>query len=125
MSKISLDGILNDETWSRIPPETDFTQRDPTEGQKATERTELRVAYDDAAIYFGIRLYDSEPKKIVRQLSRRDNYSDADYFTSDPIDRLTRDLRNEFGRSSARRHYLNDVFTDFPGKAMKVRCPHR
>jgi hypothetical protein len=78
--KIALDGLLNDETWLNAPRESDFTQRDPDEGKEASERTEMRVAYDSQAIYVGITLFDSEPHKIVRQLSRRDNVFDCDMF---------------------------------------------
>src|SRR5947207_8720882 len=76
--KITIDGILNDAAWTKVPVESDFTQRDPIEGVPPSERTEIRIAYDDAAIYIGVRLFDKEPEKIVRQLSRSDNYSDAD-----------------------------------------------
>jgi len=69
--KITLDGVLDEETWTRAVPATDFIQRDPDEGKKATERTDLRVAFDGSAIYFGVRLFDGDPNKIVSRLSRR------------------------------------------------------
>src|SRR2546426_763345 len=79
--RITVDGILNDSVWTKAPVERGFIQRDPIEGQEPSERTEIRIVYDDVSIYFGVRLLDREPEKIVRQLSRRDNYSDADCFT--------------------------------------------
>src|SRR5215467_7817446 len=78
--KIVIDGVLNDAAWMRAPVEWDSTQRDPIEGVEPSERTEIQVAYDDTSIYFGVRLFDKEPQKIVRQLSRRDDVPDADYF---------------------------------------------
>ncbi|MBI2150708.1 MAG: carbohydrate binding family 9 domain-containing protein [Acidobacteria bacterium] len=116
-SRIALDGLLNDEPWVPAPLASEFTQRDPIEGSPATERTELRVVYDDAAIYFGVRLFDSEPQKIVRQLSRRDNYSDADFFTiqlSPYNDRLTGAIF-EVSAAGVQRDAIisNDVFTDY------------
>jgi hypothetical protein len=57
--KVILDGVLNDRVWETALPATEFTQRDPDEGKPATERTELRVAYDDFNIYFGVRLFDT------------------------------------------------------------------
>jgi len=116
-SRIALDGILNDETWMSAPFESGFTQRDPMEGKEPTERTELRVAYDDSAVYIGVRLFDSEPQKIVRQLSRRDNYSDADFFTiqlSPYHDRLTGAIF-EVSAAGVQRDAIisNDVFTDY------------
>jgi uncharacterized protein DUF5916/cellulose/xylan binding protein with CBM9 domain len=115
--KIIVDGVLNDKAWETAIPATEFTQRDPEEGKPATERTELRVAYDDSSIYFGVRLWDSEPRKIVRQLSRRDNYSDADTFTiqiSPYHDRLTGAIF-EISAAGVQRDAIvsNDVFTDY------------
>jgi len=76
-----LDGRLDEPAWREAPPATGFTQSDPQEGQAATERTEIRVVYDDAALYVGARMFDSEPSKIRRRLSRRDDYHiDADYL---------------------------------------------
>jgi hypothetical protein len=76
---IRIDGRLDDAGWREAVPASEFRQLDPDEGQPATEKTELRIAYDDEAIYVGFRLFDSEPARIVRRLSRRDDSSDADY----------------------------------------------
>ncbi len=78
---VVVDGNLSEPVWLDAVPETEFTQRDPDEGKPPTEKTDLRIAFDDANIYFGIHLYDSEPVKIVRRLSRRDDDSNADNFT--------------------------------------------
>ena len=79
-SGIVLDGRLDDDAWVSAPAVTAFTQRDPEEGKPATERTELRIAYDAAAMYIGARLHDREPSRIARQLSRRDAEAEADVF---------------------------------------------
>jgi len=78
---IVVDGQLSDEVWLRAPAATVFTQREPDEGKPATEATELRVAYDDTALYVGVRLKDREPGRIARQLARRDQDAEADSFT--------------------------------------------
>jgi hypothetical protein len=75
---ILLDGRLDDAAWTQAPPATSFTQRDPAEGQPASERTELRIAYDADALYVGARMLDAKPSGIVRRLSRRDDEPDAD-----------------------------------------------
>ena len=116
VEKITLDGNLNDAAWMKAPVEWDFTQRDPIEGQDPTERTEVRILYDDASIYFGVRLFDAEPQKIVRQLSRRDDYADADRLTiqlSPNHDRLT-GVQFEVSAAGVQRDAIisNDVFTD-------------
>ena len=87
-----IDGKLTDESWRLVEPASGFTQRDPDEGEPATERTEIRFLYDDDSLYIAARLWDSEPAQISRRLSRRDNSADADLISVylDPMhDRLT------------------------------------
>jgi len=77
---ITIDGVLSEPVWQTGIPVTRFTQRDPVEGAPATERTEVRVAYDDDAIYIGARMYDSHPDSIVSRLCRRDVSISSDRF---------------------------------------------
>jgi hypothetical protein len=77
-----IDGRLSDEAWSHAPVADHFRQRDPHEGQAATERTEIRVLYDDNALYVGARLYDTDPARISRRLTARDEHPDADSVSS-------------------------------------------
>ena len=73
-----LDGILDDDIWKTAPLHEGFRQRDPDEGQPASQRTTFQVAYDDEAVYFAVMCYDSEPDKIVSRLVRRDEYVESD-----------------------------------------------
>ena len=75
-----LDGVLDDQVWARAPVATDFIQRDPDEGEPGTERTEVRVVYTDAALYVGVRAFDSNPEQIAAQLTRRDESSPSDWI---------------------------------------------
>src|SRR5207244_5686531 len=60
-------------------PATDFRQERPTEGAPASERTEVRVLFDDKNIYFGIRAFDSEAAHInARDLVRDSNFPNDD-----------------------------------------------
>ena len=74
---VAVDGRLDEADWQKASPATDFLQRDPDEGKPATERTEVRILYDDTAIYVGARMFDSEPSKIARRLTRRDGDTDG------------------------------------------------
>ncbi|UCC71760.1 MAG: carbohydrate binding family 9 domain-containing protein [Gemmatimonadota bacterium] len=76
-----IDGELDEAAWALAELVTDFVQRDPEEGAPATERTEARVLFDDGSLYVGIRAYDSEPDKIIGQLTRRDQWSASDWLT--------------------------------------------
>ena len=73
-----VDGVLNDAIWRRAPRFEGLTQRDPDEGEAATERTEVQFAYDDEALYMGVALHDSEPDRIVARMARRDRWAESD-----------------------------------------------
>ena len=73
-----LDGTLDDPLWQRAKPITDFLQREPYEGQKPTEETEIRVLYTANAVYFGVFCYDSDPSRIVAKELRRDVSQELD-----------------------------------------------
>jgi hypothetical protein len=77
---IELDGSLAEPAWSTAVPVTDFSQRDPHEGAPATERTEVRILYDDNALYVGARMYDGRPDSVRAQLARRDRITSSDRF---------------------------------------------
>lgn len=89
---ISVDGRLDDPAWQQAPTIEDFKQRDPDEGHEPTERTVVRVLFDNEALYVGARMYDATPDSIVARLGRRDAQleSDAFGFFVDPyLDRRT------------------------------------
>jgi hypothetical protein len=73
-----IDGDLSDAVWAQAVPLTDFTQQLPDEGQPPTQPTEVRILYDDKAIYFSFRCFDSNPKTVVANLTRRDRDSFSD-----------------------------------------------
>ncbi|CAN5838984.1 hypothetical protein BH23GEM6_BH23GEM6_09310 [soil metagenome] len=69
--RIQLDGKLDEGLWQRITPATDFVQREPVEGGSPTERTEVRVAYDEGNLYLGVILFDSDPTGIIGHQKQR------------------------------------------------------
>jgi hypothetical protein len=77
----AIDGRLDEAVWRTADVGDTFRQYEPEEGQPATERTELRILYDNTSLYVAVRLFDREPDKIVTRLSRRDDSPDADRFT--------------------------------------------
>ena len=76
-----IDGDLRDEVWSGAPLDIgDWLSYNPLYGEKAQQRTEVRIAYDDRNIYFGFHCFDSEPDKIRTTISRRDNVFNDDWI---------------------------------------------
>ncbi|HEV2641407.1 MAG TPA: DUF5916 domain-containing protein, partial [Candidatus Elarobacter sp.] len=70
--RIDLDGALDESAWQQAPVASVFTQSYPNAGGAPTESTEVRVLYDNDALYVGVRMFDREPKLIAAQLARRD-----------------------------------------------------
>ena len=60
-----VDGYLEAEIWEPAPAATKFIQKQPAEGEPATEETEVRILYDEKNLYIGVICYDSEPEKII------------------------------------------------------------
>src|SRR5690242_18358721 len=44
---VRIDGKIDEPIWAQAAPMTEFTQSVPHEGEPATERTEVRIVYDD------------------------------------------------------------------------------
>ena len=75
-----IDGIFDD-TWNAASVISDFVQHAPFYNLKCTQNTEVRILYDDRAIYVFARMLDSSPDSILRQLGNRDDENlNADYF---------------------------------------------
>ncbi|MGK2864599.1 MAG: DUF5916 domain-containing protein, partial [Chitinophagaceae bacterium] len=64
------------------PVATGFIQNFPSFGSAASQKTEVRIVYDDSAIYIGAYLYDN-PSLIRNQITARDEdqSKDLDYFS--------------------------------------------
>ncbi len=76
-----IDGRLDDDAWVALDALSGFTQREPTEGQPVSQRTEVRIVHDDAALYIGAWLFDEDPGGIVVGQTLRDaSLNDSDAF---------------------------------------------
>jgi hypothetical protein len=104
---ISVDGYLTEPVWGNGHAATWFRQRDPVEGAEPSQRTEVRMAYDDEALYVGARLHDTAPDSIISRLSRRD--------VSIPADRFAIYLDPYYDRRSGYYFLVNAAGTQFDG----------
>ena len=64
-TSIVLDGILDEAAWAAAPIISDFTQSKPDEGHPLTQKTEVRILYDEAYLYIGAEMWDTEPDRII------------------------------------------------------------
>ncbi len=69
----SINGILDDDAWQTGEWINDFTQYEPFNGKKPSQRTEFKILFDDDNIYAAFKAYDTSPDSIVTRLTRRDN----------------------------------------------------
>ncbi|WP_445453846.1 DUF5916 domain-containing protein [Flavobacterium sp. 25HG05S-40] len=80
--KISIDGKFDEAVWATANVATDFVMIFPDNGKPIApeKKTEVRVVYDNEAIYIAAKLYDDETNKISKELTRRDVFGTADHF---------------------------------------------
>ena len=77
---IFIDGDLNEDAWQSIVPETDLHEFKPVPFANPRQRTEVRFAFDDRALYIGARMWDTAPDSILHQLVQRDGGGNTDVF---------------------------------------------
>jgi hypothetical protein len=74
---VQVDGLLNEPVWSRAEAASGFRQREPKEGEPASETTEVRVLYDETTLYIGVAARDREPREVIARILQRDRLIEA------------------------------------------------
>lgn len=79
---ITIDGKLDDWNWAESNIATDFVMFEPDNGVPIApeKRTEIKLQYDNQALYIAAKLYDNEPSQIQKELTQRDNFGVSDHF---------------------------------------------
>jgi len=67
-----VDGDLNEDAWQNSPSIGAILQREPQPGTAASEPTEVKLLYDDRALYIGVLCRDSQPGKVIGTRMARD-----------------------------------------------------
>ena len=73
-----IDGHLDETVWERAVVVGDLTQVIPVQGVAPTQNTEIRVLTTHDAIFFGVRMHDTNPEEIVANVMRRDGSTFSD-----------------------------------------------
>ena len=78
---ISIDGKLNEKEWDNALPAKDFIMFYPDNGKEENpdKKTEVKILYDDEAIYVGAIMYDN-PENILKEIKLRDQFGTSDHF---------------------------------------------
>lgn len=69
---IRIDGIMDEPEWINAPSASGFIQYEQYNGQMPSQQSEVKVLFDDDALYVGARLFDDCPTCIYRELGQRD-----------------------------------------------------
>ncbi|MDP2956057.1 MAG: DUF5916 domain-containing protein [Longimicrobiales bacterium] len=78
---IVVDGVLDEAAWASAPVLDRFIQARPDRGLPVSERTEVRILYDDHLLYIGVELWDREPGNLtVPSLEQDFDSSNSDVF---------------------------------------------
>jgi hypothetical protein len=72
VGELRVDGRLDDAAWQGAAVADGWVQRRPTAGEAPWQQSEARLLHDEAALYVGIRLFDTAADSIVAPLARRD-----------------------------------------------------
>jgi hypothetical protein len=99
--EIVIDGRLDDAAWAAAKPITELVQAVPDEAKPPSQKTEIRILYDQGAIYIAARMFDSLGAKGVRSaLARRDQVMNGDNnLTSDKISFVFDTFRDKNSRT--------------------------
>lgn len=79
---IRIDGVADEPAWQAAEVTSGFYERQPVPGrpEKPGQTTEIRILYDDEAIYVAARMNDVSADSIARQVVPRDQVGNADFI---------------------------------------------
>jgi hypothetical protein len=79
---INIDGKMDEASWQTAAVAKDFVVYEPDNGKAVPEnrRTEVRILYNNDAIYLFAKMYDETPAKIMKEIGKRDDLGSVDDF---------------------------------------------
>lgn len=98
---IRLDGTLSHPAWQRAPEWDRFVGKAPVFGTEPTQKTAMRVLFDERAIYVGVTAYETEPERIRDVPVRADGVNRTQDFVVVYIDAIGSKQSAQFFRLSA------------------------
>jgi len=80
-----IDGLASEDVWKKASKAENFVMVEPGDGTPIPEShaTEVKILYDDLAIYIAATMMESDPDKTIRQFTQRDNLQQSEYFLMD------------------------------------------
>ena len=72
-SPLKIDGRLDDAIYAAFEPISDFIQNEPRDGEPATEKTDIWIAFDRDNVYVAFKCWETRPERLIANEMRRDN----------------------------------------------------
>ena len=72
-----IDGRIDEDCWKSLPLFENFIQWGPYNGEPPSQKTEVRVGYDDEAIYIAGLCSDSSPQQMRSEIGKSMSRSSA------------------------------------------------
>ena len=81
-SNITIDGKVQESAWQFAPIATNFVMFEPDNGKaiSSEKKSDVKVLYDNNAIYISAVLYDDQPEKMLKEITNRDEFGTAEHF---------------------------------------------
>ncbi|KVV14419.1 DUF5916 domain-containing protein [Flavobacterium sp. TAB 87] len=81
-ANIIIDGKTDEQAWQETDVAKDFVMFEPDNGKPIPyeKRTEIKIIYDNDALYIAAIMYDNEPTKILKEITQRDSFGTSDLF---------------------------------------------
>ncbi|AOW09247.1 DUF5916 domain-containing protein [Flavobacterium gilvum] len=81
-SRISIDGKILEGEWDSAETAADFVMYQPDNGKpiSVNKKSEVKVIYDNDAVYIAAKLFDENPSQIKKEITNRDVFGVSDYF---------------------------------------------
>lgn len=108
---VKIDGLADDEAWKGTDVAKDFFMVIPMDIDKATDKSEIRMTYDDTNIYLIATFYNSVPGRYYVESMRRDfsfNKNDNFLLFLDPFNNQTTGFT--FGSNAAGAQWDGTMF---------------
>ena len=99
--RLPLDGTLAHPAWQRAPAHQAFVEKAPATGAVPQHATQVRVLFDDQALWVGVEAHDPDPTQIRAPLVRHDGVNRTQDFVVVYIDAIGKRQSAQFFRVNA------------------------
>lgn len=110
--RLALNGRMDHPAWQRAPAFSAFVEKMPVLGAAPLQATEVRVLFDDQAVYVGVRAFEPHPQALRAPLVRHDQVNRTQDFVVVYLDGIGSRRAAQFFRLNAAGAMADGMHTD-------------